>query len=89
MKIFSILRVKFYCLFTEKETEMDEKGDEKADEKAVVTSTESPDQSHKVCLISFLYLDLYEPVHEISNILACATGKASDQPAHTRSLIRA
>ena len=28
-----------------------EKTDEKADEKAVVTSTESPDQSHKVCLI--------------------------------------
>ena len=48
-------RVKFYCLFTEKETEMgeqaDEKVDEKADEKAVVTSTESPDQSHKVSLI--------------------------------------
>ena len=31
----------------------------------------------------------FEPVHEISNNVACATGKASDQPAHTRSLIRA
>ena len=31
----------------------------------------------------------YEPVHEISNNLVCATNKASDQPAHTRSLIRA
>ena len=31
----------------------------------------------------------YEPVHEISNIVVCATSKASDQPAHTRSLIRA
>ena len=31
----------------------------------------------------------YEPVHEISNYVACATSKASDQPAHTRSLIRA
>ena len=31
----------------------------------------------------------YEPVHEISNNLVCATSKASDQPAHTRSLIRA
>ena len=33
--------------------------------------------------------NLYEPVHEISNNLVCATSKASDQPAHTRSLIRA
>ena len=32
---------------------------------------------------------LIEPVHEISNNVACATSKASDQPAHTRSLIRA
>ena len=28
-----------------------------------------------------------EPVHEISNDVVCATTKASDQPAHTRSLI--
>ena len=32
---------------------------------------------------------LYEPVHEISNSVVCATSKASDQPAHMRSLIRA
>ena len=32
---------------------------------------------------------LIEPVHEISNNVVCATSKASDQPAHTRSLIRA
>ena len=31
----------------------------------------------------------YEPVHEISNNVVCATSTASDQPAHTRSLIRA
>ena len=31
----------------------------------------------------------FEPVHEISNDVVCATSKASDQPAHTRSLIRA
>ena len=31
----------------------------------------------------------YEPVHEISNNVVCATSKASDQPAHTHSLIRA
>ena len=35
--------------------------------------------------------NIIEPVHEISNNLVhvCATNKASDQPAHTRSLIRA
>ena len=27
--------------------------------------------------------------HEISNNVVCATSKASDRPAHTRSLIRA
>ena len=31
----------------------------------------------------------FEPWHEISNNLVCATSKGSDQPAHTRSLIRA
>ena len=31
----------------------------------------------------------FEPVHEISNNLVCATSKGSDQPAHTRRLIRA
>ena len=31
----------------------------------------------------------YEPRHETSNNVVCATSKASDQPAHTRSLIRA
>ena len=30
-----------------------------------------------------------EPVHKISNNLVCATSKGSDQPAHTRRLIRA
>ena len=32
---------------------------------------------------------LVEPRYEISNNVVCATSKASDQPAHTRSLIRA
>ena len=32
---------------------------------------------------------LFEPRQEISNNNVCATSKASDQPAHTRSLIRA
>ena len=30
-----------------------------------------------------------EPVHQISNNVVCATSKASDQHAHTPSLIRA
>ena len=30
----------------------------------------------------------FETRHEISNNVVCATSKASDQPAHTRSLIR-
>ena len=32
-------------------------------------------------------LSIYEPRHEISNNVVCATSKASDQPAHTRILI--
>ena len=36
------------------------------------------------------YMHMFvEPVHEISNNVVCATSKASGQPAHTRSLIRA
>ena len=34
-------------------------------------------------------LVIFEPVHDISNNAVCATSKASDQPVHTRSLIRA
>ena len=34
------------------------------------------------------YLSI-EPVHEISDNVVCGTSKASDQPVHTRSLIRA
>ena len=32
--------------------------------------------------------DIIEPRYEISNNVVCATSKASDQPAHMRSLIR-
>ena len=32
---------------------------------------------------------LYEPRHEISKNVVCATIKASDQPGHTHTLIRA
>ena len=31
----------------------------------------------------------FEPGHEISNNVVCVTSKASDQPGHIRSLIRA
>ena len=33
--------------------------------------------------------EINEPQHEISYNVVCAPSKASDQPAHTRSLIRA
>ena len=54
--------------------------------------------------LHFLYLSLYlnilskyfilsvgkhESQHEVSNNVVCATSKASDQPAHMLSLIRA
>ena len=45
-----------------------------------------------IWIISNLYVQYFklnEPVHEISNNVVCAPSKASDQPAHTRSLIRA
>ena len=36
-----------------------------------------------------LMTTIFEPSHEISINVAIATSKASDQPAHMRSLIRA
>ena len=39
--------------------------------------------------IYYIQVLLYMTWHEISNNVVCATGKASDQPAHMRSLIRA
>ena len=43
------------------------------------------EKSDKRLLKSLLNL----PPHEISNNVVCATSKASDYPAHMRSLIRA
>ena len=40
-------------------------------------------------LLFLRILTTYEARHEISNNVVCATSKASDQPAHMRSLIRA
>ena len=34
-------------------------------------------------------LKMYEPWNEISNNVVCASSKGSDQPAHTRILIKA
>ena len=42
-----------------------------------------------ICPVAEVCKPIYEPRHEISNNVVCATSKASDQPAHTRSLIRA
>ena len=44
---------------------------------------------HLLCPSTCIFLLIFEPWHEISNNVVCATGKASDQPAHMRSLIRA
>ena len=58
--------------------------------KAILLSTQNTfnlmDKKINAVLRSF---DIIEPQHEISNNVVCATGKPSDQPAHTRSLIRA
>ena len=35
------------------------------------------------------FFNKFEPGHKISKNVVCATSKASDQPAHKRSLIRA
>ena len=40
-------------------------------------------------LIATIFENIFEPRHEISNNVVCATSKASDQPVHMRSLIRA
>ena len=36
-----------------------------------------------------IYMETFESRHDISNNVVCAISKSSDQPAHTRSLIRA
>ena len=42
-----------------------------------------------VPIVGYNNVVAFEPQHEISNNVVCATSKGSDQPAHTRSLIRA
>ena len=53
-------------------------------------STEWKTYSSKAIFSAFEYRtggSVYEPLHEISNNVVCATSKGSDQPAHTPSLI--
>ena len=38
--------------------------------------------------LPWMYTNVIEPVHEVSNNVVCVTSKASDQPAHTRSQTR-
>ena len=45
--------------------------------------------SKSKCSFQYGSIVLYDPVHEISHNIVCATSKASDQPAHMRNLIRA
>ena len=45
-------------------------------------------QFEKVTAVKGLFF-IFQPVHEISNNVVCATSRASDQPMHTCSLIRA
>ena len=42
--------------------------------------------------VSYVFILVHgriEPLHEISNHVVCVTSKASDQPPHMHSLIRA
>ena len=39
--------------------------------------------------VIFSFVEIIEPRHEISNNVVHATSKASDQPVHMHSLIRA
>ena len=49
-----------------------------------------PDHTHLLFFILPMDLEIIiEPRHEFSNNMVCATNKGSDQPVHTRSLIRA
>ena len=60
----------------------------RSDHRLTIRSASS--NSFDVITFIFKSSNIYiEPVHEISNNVVCATSKASDQPAHTRSLIKA
>ena len=56
--------------------------------KKLILTKKSADNKKHAQLIT-QHAKINEPVHEISNNVVCATSKVTDQPAHTRSLIRA
>ena len=58
-------------------------------ERFLMGPNESNQTNKTIGKVWFIIKVIFEPVHEISNNVVCATSKASDQPAHTRSLIRA
>ena len=51
---------------------------------AAFTVSEKSRYTNKIAKVNKI-----EPVHEISNNVVYATSKSSDQPAHTRRLVRA
>ena len=56
----------------------------------VVNEANSRNLDHaKITVFTIDELLTFEPRHEISKNVVCATSIGSDQPAHTRSLIRA
>ena len=57
--------------------------------KSLCTSALVSEQVYNFCFSTPLDYSLFEPRHEISNNVVCATSNGLDQPAHMRSLIRA
>ena len=57
----------------------------------IETTYENPHRSVDFLMSSQVFIQsrTFEPWHDISKNVVCATSKASDQPAHTRSLTRA
>ena len=54
----------------------------------VIQNGHLENESDRVGLQLALWFITYEPRHEISNNVLSATSKTSDQPAHTRNLIK-
>ena len=59
--------------------------------KLILKTTKKYEKLHhaSICQPVEVNVTYCESRHEISNNVVCATSKATDQPAHTRSLIRA
>ena len=61
----------------------------RANRKKAIFNKNENNYTSKVETLTSPKLMTFEQWHEISNNVVCATSKGSDQPAHTRSLIRA